>query len=138
MKIDELMQDLSESATTDIHSGIRYTLPKTVIFPDMDLYYEYYKFVTAMASHPELDPEYMNAIPLRDVPVAVAYTPQEYEMIMNVAKRMGKRTEEIAFGGSMEPPGGNVTSPVMKFDMFDNLSESERMRDIMERLDEDQ
>lgn len=130
MKIKDICQDLNESDDTNIPLGIRYTLPKTVIFPDMDSYYEYYKFVTAMASHPESggDAHVLNK-PLRDVPMAVAYTQQEYDMILDVAKRMGKETKEVAFGDSLEPPGGNVTSPVMKFDMFE--SETDRMRRLI-------
>lgn len=136
MKINEIYQDLNESKESDVPLGIRYTMPKTVIFPDMDLYYEYYKFATAMASHPELENEHPSDRPLRDVPMAVAYTDAEYKMIMDVAKRMGKTAKEIAFGGSVEPPGGNTTSPVMKFSMFDNMTESTAaaMRKIVEKL----
>lgn len=130
MKINELYQDLNEAEHHNLPLDTRYTLPKTVIFPDMDLYYEYYKFVTAMASHPELeDHATMLDKPMRDVPMAVAYSQQEYDMIMDVAKRMGKKAEEVAFGGSMEPPGANTTSPVMKFNMFE--SDSEKMRKII-------
>jgi hypothetical protein len=112
--------------------GIRHTLPKTVLFPDMNSYYEYYKFVTAMASHPEIDNVPEEPLPLRDVPMAVAYTPQEYDMILATAKRMGKKTQEIAFHGSHEPPGGNIESPVMKFNMFE--SEAEQIRSILEGI----
>ena len=108
--------------------GTRYTLPRTLILPDTDLYYEYYRFVTAMACHPELDPTVTNEKSLRDVPIIVAYSPQEYEMVMAVAKRMGKKVEEIAFNGSKEPPGGNTASPVMKFSM------SEAHLDVMKAL----
>ena len=112
--------DHDSSTDTNIPLGVRYTLPKTVIFPDMDLYYEYYKFVTAMACHPEINDEVFSEQPLRDVPFAVAYTPQEYDMIQAVAKRMGKKTQEVAFNGSKEPPKGNTVSPIMKFNMFES------------------
>ena len=112
--------DHDSSTDTNIPLGVRHTLPRTVIFPDMDLYYEYYKFVTAMASHPEIDDNYFTSKPMRDVPMAVAYTPQEYDMIQAVAKRMGKKTQEVAFNGSKEPPDGNTTSPIMKFNMFES------------------
>jgi hypothetical protein len=130
MRINDLYQDLKEEKSHNIPLGTRYTLPRTVIFPDMDLYYEYYKFVTAMASHPKLeDHATMLNKPLRDVPMAVAYSDAEFDMIMDVAKRMGKKAEEIAFDGSKEPPGANTTSPVMKFNMFE--SASEQMRKII-------
>jgi hypothetical protein len=98
----------------------------------MDLYYEYYKFVTAMASHPELDNAHTNDRPLRDVPMAVAYTPEEYDMIMATAKRMGFKAEDVSSDDSKEPPGGNTESPVMKFNMFE--SQAEQMRSILEGI----
>jgi hypothetical protein len=130
MKIKEIDRRLDEADNTQIPKDIRYTMPRTIIFPDMDLYYEYYKFATAMAAHPEEENSHTNDRDLRDVPIAVAYTPQEYDMIMSIAKKMGKKTEEIAFGGSREPPGGNTVSPVMKFNAFDSLAEG--MRDIID------
>lgn len=132
MKLTDLYPMLNEEADSNIPLDTRHTLPHAVIIPDMDLYYEYYKFVTAMASHPEVDVQYFQDQPMRDIPVAVAYTPQEYDMIVATAKRMGKHPKEIAFKKSQEPPGGNVTSPVMKFNMFE--SESDQMRLIMESI----
>lgn len=117
-----------ETEGSDVPLGTRYTLPKTVILPDMDLYYEFYRFVMAMACHPELEGKPESNKPLRDVPMVVAYTPQEYEMVKAVAARMGQRVEEIAFDGSMEAPGGNTVSPVAKFNM------SESHIDVMKAL----
>lgn len=126
------LRDLYENNSLNIPDSVRYTMPRTVLFPDMDLYYEYYKFVKAMASHPELENSSVDDRTMRDVPIAVAYTQQEYDMIKAVAKRMGKKTEEIAFDGSREPPDTHTKSPVMKFNMFE--SQSETMRFIMEKL----
>lgn len=121
------LSHLINEAETDLPMGTRYTLPRTVILPDTDLYYEYYRFVTAMACHPELDPSVTNERSLRDVPIIVAYSPQEYEMIKAVAARMGKKIEDISVG-SVEPPGGNTVSPVMKFRM------DEKQMDILRAL----
>ncbi len=122
------LRDITETKKTDIPMDVRHTLPRTVILPDMDLYYDFYRFVMAMASHPEIDNSKTNSRPLRDIPMVVAYTPQEYEMVKAVAERMGQRIEEIAFDGSQEPPGGNTVSPVAKFHM------SECHIDIMKAL----
>lgn len=130
MRLGDLQRRLDESSETDLPLDVRHTLPRTVILPDTDLYYEYYRFLTAMACHPELDPAMANDRNLRDVPIIVAYTPQEYDMIQAVAKRMGKKVQEIAFDGSQEPPGGNTVSPVMKFHM------SEAHLDVMRTLTE--
>lgn len=126
------IRDLYENIGLNIPDSVRYTMPRTVLLPDMDLYYEYYQFVKAMACHPELDPGSLEDRDMRDVPIAVAYTPQEYEMIAAVAKRMGKKIQDIAFDDSKEPPGGNTTSPVMKFNMFESQTES--MRSLIDEI----
>lgn len=122
MKLRELKEPLSEATNEQLSSGIRHTLPHAVIIPEMDLYYEFYKFVTNMACHPELENGNFDKTVMRDVPFAVAYTPQEFEMIQATAKRMGFDIEEVAFKGSTEQPGVNTTSPVMKFNpsMFES------------------
>jgi hypothetical protein len=119
------LRDLYEApevstAGTDLPIGVRHTLPHTVIFPEMDSYQEFYKFVIAMASHPELDDTFYQKHDFRDVPLAVAYTPQEFDMIKAVAKRMGHKWKEVAFTQSREPPGGNIVSPVMKYNMTES------------------
>jgi hypothetical protein len=112
----------------DLPDGVKHTLPHAVIFPDMDGEFDFYKFVVAMASHPDLDNEFYQTRQLRDVPMAVAYTPQEFEMIKKVAERLGQRWEELTKPGSQEVPGGNTVSPVMKFNM------TEAHIDIMKAL----
>lgn len=109
---------LSESENNLPHS-YKHTMPQTVIIPDMDLYYEFYRFVTNMACHPEEDNGIFDTPAMRDVPVAVAYTPQEFEMIKATAKRMGFDISDVAFKKSEEPPDTQKVSPVMKFSMFE-------------------
>lgn len=122
MKLKELQEPLKEAAVEHMPLGTKHTLPHAVIIPKMDLYYEFYKFVTNMACHPELDNADFDTPAMRDVPVAVAYTPQEFEMIQATAKRMGFDVQEVAFKGSKEQPGVNTASPVMKFNpsMFES------------------
>ena len=122
------LRDIIVETESDLPMGVRNTLPRTVILPDMDLYYDFYRFVSDMACHPEIEGTPKKRRSLRDVPLVVAYTPQEYEMVKAVAERMGQRMEEIAFEGSQEPPGGNTVSPVAKFHM------SECHVDIMRAL----
>ena len=137
MRLRELYKDLYESIVpdTNLPDNVRHTLPRTLIFPDMNGYYEYYKFVVAMGSHPELSDEFYKARPLRDVPLAVAYSPQEYEMIKAVASRLGKKCEEIAYEKSQEQPGVNSVSPVMKFKMTE--SHIDIMRALLEAMEND-
>lgn len=107
---------LKENIADNIPVGVRKTLPATYILPNLDPYYEYYRFVTALACHPEID-GFKDHLEMRDVPFLVAYTPQEEEMIKAVAKRLGYDAENISFGRSHEEEGGNTVSPVMKFSM---------------------
>jgi hypothetical protein len=122
--------DLYEKYTPDVNlpNDVKHTLPHSIIFPDMDGNFEFYKFVVAMSCHPEIDDAFYENRPLRDVPIAVAYTPQEFEMMKQVAKRLGQRWESITTNTSQETPGGNKVSPVMKFNM------TEAHIDIMKSL----
>lgn len=108
---------LKENIGDNIPIGMRKTLPATYMLPNLDPYYEYYRFVTALACHPELDGDFKDNLEMRDVPIIVAYTPQEEEMIKAVAKRLGYEAKDISMGGSHEEEGGNTVSPVMKFNM---------------------
>lgn len=115
MRLKDL-KPLNEGNDKMPHS-YKHTMPQSVIIPEMDLYYEFYKFVTNMACHPELENQIDGDNAMRDVPVAVAYTPQEFEMIKATAERMGFDLSTVAFQKSQEPPDTHVASPVMKFDM---------------------
>lgn len=82
---------------------------RMVVMPDMDMFYEYYRFMNMTAGEPE------EKIPatgmLRDVPVALPYTEAEMVMINNAAKRMGRRVIDISKKGS-EAKETNTSSPV--------------------------
>lgn len=132
MRLRELYE--SPVPETNLPDGVRHTLPHTVIFPDMDGYYEFYKFVVAMGSHPEISDDFYKSRPLRDVPIAIAYTEQEFEMIKAVAERLGKKWEEVAYKKSQEQPGVNTVSPVMKFKMTE--SHFDIMRALFKTIEE--
>ena len=128
MRLTDLYGDLFENAPSmgKIVAGLppsfQHSMPATHAFPDMDNYYGFYRFVIAMAGEsgePDKPGEY--EIPLqsnmRDIPIAVAYTKQEHEMIHKTAKRMGATPDELAYHGSQELPDTFTVSPVMKFQM---------------------
>lgn len=122
MRITDLYGDLFENAppmgkvAAGLPPSFQHSMPATHAFPDMDNYYGFYRFVIAMAGEPDDD-----RIPLqsnmRDIPVAVAYTQQEHDMIHKTAKRMGANPKELAYKGSKELPDIYTVSPVMKFHM---------------------
>lgn len=124
-----------ESDDTNLPSGVRHSLPHAVIFPEMDSYFEFYKFVCGLGLYPETNDTFYKKKPLRDVPMAVAYTPQEFEMIKDVAARLGKKWEEVSYEGSQEMPGVNTVSPVMKFNMTE--AHIDIMRALLEAIEKD-
>jgi hypothetical protein len=126
MKIKDIDRQLKESSSDPLHHGIKHTMPHSVVIPEMDEYYEYYRFATALAGCPDENNSHAHFLDLRDNPVAIAYTPQEMEMIMRTAKRLGFTPKDVAYPGATEIPGGNTVSPVMKFNAFDNLAEGMR------------
>lgn len=85
-------------------------LDRMMMMPDMDPYYEYYRFMTMTAGEPEvkIDP----AGTLRNVPAALAYSKEEMTMLNNALKRMGRKAEFVTGPGSQEPKGTHNTSPV--------------------------
>jgi len=118
MKIHDLYQKLFESVEADMPETFSHTMPHTMSFPSMDPYYEYYRFVIAMAGHPESNSIPLES-PLRNIPLAVAYTPEEFDMIKAVCKRMGKKPSELAYKKSQEPTTVNKVSPVAKRGKFE-------------------
>ena len=132
MRITDLYGDLFEAVTNadikpevpagknPIRDGLppsfQHSMPATHSFPDMDGYYQFYRFVVAMAGMPEKN-EVVDNIALRDIPIAVAYTKEEHDMIHAAAERMGIKPDELAYHGSHELPDTYTTSPVMKFHM---------------------
>ena len=73
------IKDLYEGASVDFNKDDKRTMAPTMSLKDMGNGYEYYRFLIAMAGHPE------NHLPtesvIRDNPIAIAYTPEEYDMI---------------------------------------------------------
>ncbi len=125
MKLADLYGDLFEAVTTDtikdpISKGLVpnfiHSMPSTHLLTGMDQYYQYYRFLIAVAGYPEDSHVPLTSV-VRDWPMTVAYTKQEKEMIDKVAKRMGISPTEIAYEGSKELPDTFTVSPVMKFSM---------------------
>lgn len=81
-----------------------------LVMPEMNPYYEYYRFMTMTAGEPDHKAPAKGQ--LRDVPAALAYTPQEMQMLQKALKRMGKKGKLVTGCGSREPNDTYVNSPV--------------------------
>ena len=118
MKIHDLFQGLFEAKEPKVHDILAHHMPHTLTFPGMDPNYEFYRFVVAMAGTPETNNAGEES-PLRDVPLAVAYAPQEAEMIHKVCDRMGIKHMVLAGKHSRELPTTHKVSPVPKRRKFE-------------------
>jgi hypothetical protein len=125
MRLNDLYDDLLEAKkkepdayahkTGELPPAFKHSMPDTHSFPKMDSGYGYYRFVVALAGHP--DTEVTKETPLRDQPVAVAYTEQEHQMIHKVCDSLGIDAKELSYKVSSELPDTYTKSPVMKFHM---------------------
>lgn len=104
---------LKEFVNEDTNNVPKYAEPvmsRLFLMPGMSSYYEFYRFMTLTAGEPtENFPTTGN---LRDVPVALAYTQEEQQMVLNAMKRMGKKGSFATGPGSEEPSDTNKKSPV--------------------------
>ena len=89
------------------------SLNGALTFPNMDQYYELYRFSVLTASadaHGGFATDATHV--LRDHPMTVAYSKEEQQMVADTAKALGKKTQELTPHGSTEPKDTNITSPV--------------------------
>jgi hypothetical protein len=144
MRITDLYGDLFEAVTNkdikpEVPAGtnkikrglppsFQHSMPATHSFPDMDNSYGFYRFVVAMAGMPEKD-DIEDNVALRDIPIAVAYTKEEHDMIHAAAERLGIKPDELAYHGSHELPDTYTKSPVMKFHMTE--SHNKKLRGLI-------
>jgi len=121
MKITDLYTRLlQESQEVGPEQSLAHHMPTTVAFPDLDPYYDFYRFVVAMAGQP--DPEQFKEDPkyLKNIPVAVAYTDAERDMIEQVARHAGIKHTVLTLGNSRELPDTNTRSPVARRGKMDD------------------
>ena len=88
----------------------KHALNGLVTMPDMDGFYEFYRFMNMTAGEP--DQKIPPTGKLRDTPAALPYTPEEMAMVSKSAKRMGKTVLSLTPKGIQEPNGNNNISPV--------------------------
>ena len=111
-------KDLLESKNNaDIPPGAQETMPPSITITDMDQYYEFYRFMVAMAGQPDINVPIEG--PVADGVYIAPYTKQELDHIIKLAKRMGKHHKFITKKPSIEPKSTNTVSPVRKFVDYD-------------------
>jgi hypothetical protein len=104
---------LESAGRAEIPPGAQETMPPSITVPDMDQYYEFYRFMVGIAGEP--DREIPIDGPVADGAVIAPYTKQELDHVLKVIKRMGKTAKFITKKPSIEPESTNTVSPVRKF-----------------------
>jgi hypothetical protein len=82
------------------------------MFPDLDQYYDIYRFGLAMAAQPDANPLGAKHGAIENNPTTISYTDAEEEIIMRAAKRMGMEYKQLSNRGSFEPDDTHKVSPV--------------------------
>lgn len=87
------------------------TLPPSLVYPDMDSGYDYYRFMTVVAAHPHHKAPHEHEH-FRDQPLAAVYSPEEMDMLNDAIKGLGHKSRWITKEKGREPDSNNKVSPV--------------------------
>lgn len=106
-------KELLESSPADLPHSAREALPPSMVVPDLGPFYEFYRFVVALAGFPQQE------IPLasvfKDMPFIIPYSQQEYDAVIEMLKKMGKHPSLFTRKPSTEHPTTHKASPVRQF-----------------------
>jgi hypothetical protein len=100
---------ITEDADNVPHTA-KSALNGMVTMPDMDGFYEFYRFMTMTAGEP--DQKIPPSGKLRDNPTSLPYTDIEMDMVTKSAGRMGKKVLALTPKGHQEPKDTHSVSPV--------------------------
>lgn len=109
-----LIKDLLESERATIPPGMQETMPPAMTAPRMDQYYEYYRFLVAIAGLPEKDDIPLKG-PIEDGPYFAPYSAIEHDHTVELLKKMGKKVKHLTSKPSNEMIDTQKISPVRKF-----------------------
>lgn len=85
-------------------------LANIMVIPELDQYYEFYRFMIAAAMAPDAPPE--GAPDLSNRPTAYAYTKHDEEKLKLALRHMNKKGKWLAVGDAAENNTTNSVSPV--------------------------
>lgn len=86
-------------------------LANIMVMPELDQYYEFYRFMIAAACSPDAPSSDSH---LNDKPAAVAYTLEDEKKLKHALKLMGKKGKWMASGEAKEPNDTSTISPIAK------------------------
>ena len=100
---------ISEGKKAKTHRDHVSTMPASMVYPDMDPGYDYYRFMMQVAASPT---EVPSATEFAATPFAMPYTEIEEKMIHDSLMKNGHKHKHITPHKSGEPKNTHITSPV--------------------------
>lgn len=97
----------------ELHPYDEKRLGNIMVIPELDQFYEYYRFMIAAAQSPEHEPEFEKETWIRR-PTAISYTKADEEILRKALKLVGKTGKWLENDSATEPDDTNKTSPVTK------------------------
>jgi len=112
MRARELFEKTLKGA--DLPFGSREALPPSMVVPDLEPNYEYYRLLTALAGMPDDDAIPLNSV-LKDKPLIIPYTKIEHDHVMKILSKMDKNPQPLTKAPSIETDDVHKISPVRTF-----------------------
>ena len=106
-----LWELISEGKKSKTHPETQSTMPRSMVYPDMDSGYDYYRYMNIVAAHPHHKAPHDHDH-FRDHPLSVVYTPEEMEMLKQSFKGLGHKMKWITDKEPAEPDSVHKVSPV--------------------------
>jgi hypothetical protein len=113
MRAKEILEN-KKTAVADVPHGVRETMPTTMVVPDINGDYNFYRLLVAIAGLPDRDDIPLESI-VRDMPYFAPYSQVEHDMLDTMFKKMGKHPIHLTKKSSIEPPDTHKSSPVRQF-----------------------
>lgn len=102
---------ITEAKKARAHAEHQSTMPMSMVYPDMDPGYDYYRFMNVVAAHPHHKAPHDHDH-FRDHPFVSVYTQEEKEMLDNSIKGLGHKVKWMTKKPPTEPKSVNKSSPV--------------------------
>ena len=130
------LRDLLEASIPGLEPNVENTMTPTMVLPELinSDTYKQYRYVVALAAAGAVakgEVEFDSQSSWNESLAALAYTPEELEIINLANKMMGVEGVMLSKSKSHEPDDTHIVSPVMKFNM------TESMRNTLDKLSDE-
>lgn len=103
-------KEFINEANGEMHPYTEKQVANIMVMPELDQFYEFYRFMTAVAMAPDHKPT--TETDLANIPAAYAYTKSDEEKLRHGLKLLGKTGKWMTSGEASEPSNTGKISPV--------------------------